>query len=734
LKTRKPTIVFLLVFGAFLFSAGCAQFNASAGVLGLLLVNQPASSSATPAVTVTESGSSTVVSEASGYDFYTVSLTAAPQSDVTISIAFDATQLKINGQTTSPQLLTFTPSNWSNAQTVIVRAVDDTTAEGILTYTLTQTATSSDSRYNGISVASVSVRVIDNDSSGVLINESGGSTDITEGSGNDSYTVTLSKAPSNTVNVSIAFDASQVHINGSGVSPVVMTFTTGNWFTPQTVTVTGQNDGLVEGPHTSSISHTSTSADASYNAIFVPSVQVGITDINGPGVSIVESAGSSSVTEGGATDSYTVVLTSAPSSTVTVSLGFNSSLLVLNGSGSSPVQLTFNSGNWSAPQTVNIAAFDDSIIQGTHSGTITHTVTSSDSSYNAMSVRSVTVSITDDDITPLVAGGVQTGLVTITNVGDNPNIVTLATPVDITKSFVMCYFTTGSSGINHVPTCQITASNQITIRTGLGDGSAVTIRYYLLEFASGAVVQRGSFNMGAGTSFTDVPVTAVDLSKSFLIAYARTTGVGSNNDEERLIRAQFTSTTNARFTRGETGVALDIEWQAIQLDGAQVQSGTISLPNGTASAIAPLGVFDQNSAFLIHNYSAGNLGGVEADYLTAGAISSSTSLTFSRQTTNQQIDVSYFLVEMINGPKIQHGTININTVSTSGTATLSPAVNVSFTMPIINFNLSDPDPASLDSGFFRPEVLNTTTIYVERFNTEAKSCVVPWFTIELTSQ
>jgi len=116
---------------------------------------------------------------------------------------------------------------------------------------------------------------------------------------------------------------------------------------------------------------------------------LGITS-TAPGVTITQSGGSTAVTEGGATDTYTVVLTGEPTSDVTITPSPNSQLTVL------PASLTFNISNWSTPQTVTVTAVNDAVAEGTHSGTITHAAASTDPGYNGIAIAAVTATITDD--------------------------------------------------------------------------------------------------------------------------------------------------------------------------------------------------------------------------------------------------------------------------------------------------------------------------------------------------
>jgi glucose/arabinose dehydrogenase len=116
----------------------------------------------------------------------------------------------------------------------------------------------------------------------------------------------------------------------------------------------------------------------------------GVTSVT-PGVSISQSGGNAAVTEGGATDTYNVVLNTQPTSDVTITINSGTQTTT------TPTSLTFTSTNWNVAQTVAVSAVDDTTVEGNHSGTITHTVSSSDANYNNLSVTSVGVSITDND-------------------------------------------------------------------------------------------------------------------------------------------------------------------------------------------------------------------------------------------------------------------------------------------------------------------------------------------------
>jgi len=108
---------------------------------------------------ITETNYDTTVSEAGTTDTFTVSLTNAPTSNVTLTLG--ATQ----GVSLSPSTLTFTSANWNTPQTVTM-TVSNNILDGTRTSIVTLTPTSSDTNYNGITMDSLSVAV--NDTSPVL--------------------------------------------------------------------------------------------------------------------------------------------------------------------------------------------------------------------------------------------------------------------------------------------------------------------------------------------------------------------------------------------------------------------------------------------------------------------------------------------------------------------------------------------------------------------------------------
>ncbi|MEG4343084.1 DUF4347 domain-containing protein, partial [Microcoleus sp. A003_D6] len=305
---------------------------------------------------------------------YNVKLTSEPTAPVNISFN--------TGNAISPIAtpITFDSTNWNVDQTVTVSAIDDNLAQGTHSGTIAHTVTSTDASYNAKAMPDVTASITDNDSPGVSIVQSAGSTNIAEGGATATYGVVLTTAP--TANVTINFDP------GTQISAIApLTFTPNNWNVAQNVTVSAIEDDIAEATHSGTITHTSVSTDTFYNGLTISPVTATIADNDTAGVII--SATSTTATEGGA-GTYRVKLKSQPIAPVTVSFATGEPINAI-------APITFDSTNWNVDQTVTVSAIDDSIAQGTRSGTIAHTSASTDTKYNALTISPVTATIADND-------------------------------------------------------------------------------------------------------------------------------------------------------------------------------------------------------------------------------------------------------------------------------------------------------------------------------------------------
>jgi predicted extracellular nuclease len=112
----------------------------------------------------------------------------------------------------------------------------------------------------------------------------------------------------------------------------------------------------------------------------------------GAGVLLIQSGGSSSLVEGGATDTISLALRSQPSADVVIELNGGSQL------SPSAASLSFTTANWSTAQSISLSAIDDLLVEGSHSGSLSFGISSADASYGGLAMAPLTVVIADNDL------------------------------------------------------------------------------------------------------------------------------------------------------------------------------------------------------------------------------------------------------------------------------------------------------------------------------------------------
>ena len=195
----------------------------------------------TPALEFTPT--SVVVNEGVGSSNYTVALATQPSATVTVTVggttSTDLTVDTNDNATGNQSTLTFTTTDWSTAQTVMVSAAEDAdTVDDRVT--LSHTVTGGD--YGSVT-GNLMVRVDDDDSPGLVFKPTALTVD--EG-GSATYTLALATQPAGNVTVTVGGttnnDVTVDTDTGTAGTQDTLTFSNSTWNTPQTVTVNAASD------------------------------------------------------------------------------------------------------------------------------------------------------------------------------------------------------------------------------------------------------------------------------------------------------------------------------------------------------------------------------------------------------------------------------------------------------------------------------------------------------------
>ena len=321
---------------------------------------------------------------------FSIRLNTEPTSDVNINISID----DITEGTINPAnliTLTFDASNWNVNQSVTVTGVDDGDIDGPQTYTaVTSQVVTADTDYMGMNPDDITITNIDNEvfiPAGITVTPINGLT-TSENATTTTFSVSLDTIPTSDVTIGI----SSTDTTEGTVSPASLVFTNLD-FNAKTVTVTGVDDGVQDGPQTYMIvTAAAVSADPEYSTRDASDVTVTNIDneAGNPGVLVTPTMGLTT-TEAGGTASYTVVLQSMPNAPVSITVVSSN---VLEGT-VDKATLNFDAANWDTAQTVTVTGIDDAVFDLNQAYEITNTITSVDPAYTGLAA--ITVSATNED-------------------------------------------------------------------------------------------------------------------------------------------------------------------------------------------------------------------------------------------------------------------------------------------------------------------------------------------------
>ncbi len=521
----------------------------------------------TAGITVTASSSPLVTSENGTTATFTVRLNTEPVANVVIPVTSGnvAEGLLSAGVENHVDVahLTFTATDWSTPQTVTVTGQDEVGTQvpgDNVTYDVRVGPATGDPTYAALASQAVHVLNTDNDAAAVIVPAAGGSPLQTQetGAGNTtSFTIGINKLPATNVVIPVTVsDVTEGLVQG-GSSPSVpaqtvnVTFTPADFMTAQTITVVGQVDNLVDGPQTYTITIGTPAGDSAYTSLAPQTVSVVNADSDVAGFTVSKT--SLTTAEGGAVNTFTVVLNRAPSADVVIPVSSGNAAEGLLAGGSSggtfvtTLNLTFTSINWSTPQTVQVKGPLDSIDDGDKTYTITVGPTASSSvPYNALSAKTVSATNYDVDVagftvTPLSglvtteAGGtatftvklntIPTGTVTVPVSVDDTTEALVSTGGGAAMSFVYLYFTSSNWSTPQTVTVHgvddFVADGTVPYAVSVGPTTSSDTKYSGLaaKAVSGATTDDDATNQGA--AITPINVTG-------LLPYASQVGSGSS--------------------------------------------------------------------------------------------------------------------------------------------------------------------------------------------------------------
>ncbi|WP_353847776.1 cadherin domain-containing protein, partial [Microcystis sp. M26BS1] len=188
------------------------------------------------------------------------------------------------------------------------------------------------------------------------------------------------------------FDKSDITLTRDGIPLTLPNTVTVEYLSGTTYRINGLGDLTnTPGIYSLKVDATTIQDNAGNNGDAAKTTSFSITPPPTPGVTLTQTAGNTTVTEGGNTDTYSLVLKTQPTADVTITLTSNNQITL------NSTSLTFTTTNWNTPQNVTVTAVDDTLTEGNHTATITHNISSTDTNYNGLTIGTVNVNIQDND-------------------------------------------------------------------------------------------------------------------------------------------------------------------------------------------------------------------------------------------------------------------------------------------------------------------------------------------------
>lgn len=324
------------------------------------------------------------IGEANLTGFFTITLTSEPTATVNIALAAgDPTECSVISS------VALDAGNWRTGVPVPVTTLDDDVDDDDQLCAITSVVTSIDGNYDGRSMVTVPVTVVDDDTAGVAVGPTALTTN--EPSGTTSFNLSLTSRPVAPVTVQLTSqDTSECSVQQS------ITLDETTWNVDALIPVMAVDDRIDDADQLCVIETTVVSNDAKYNAIAADDIDVTVQD-DGDSAGVLLSAATATVAEPATTAGITVTLNSEPVAPVTIQMASED-----ESECGVTTSVTLDASNWERGQAMLIHAIDDHVIDDAQSCTVTTTAVSADANYSGIAVADPVVTVNDNDYADVV--------------------------------------------------------------------------------------------------------------------------------------------------------------------------------------------------------------------------------------------------------------------------------------------------------------------------------------------
>ncbi|MGD9276667.1 MAG: CARDB domain-containing protein [Candidatus Pacearchaeota archaeon] len=293
---------------------------------------------------------------------------------------------------------------------------------------------------------------------------------------------------------------------------------------------------------------------------------------------------------------------------------------------------------------------------------------------------------------------------------------------DLSKAFLLFSVRSSSSSPSQIQVLGELMEDKINFRRYSTIGNTY-IEWQVIE-SPDIYVQRGNVEYGTSSGSESATINSVDLSESFATVSNRLNSGTTSENVRGFWTVEYGGTTGLDFSRGTTGTAGELHYQAIEWDEAFVQSGSLSGSGTTPSDTLGTSV-NTSRSFLLFSRAISGATSLQDTHFR-GYFVDEDDIEFSKNGGSVTYEIEYFVVEK-DQFYVQSGSRSVSGSSAVDETISSVQLNQTF-------SLESHDSTGGGTTFANAFLVNSLTSETNlRFlkGTPTQTQDVEWFVVEI---
>lgn len=325
----------------------------------------------------------------------------------------------------------------------------------------------------------------------------------------------------------------------------------------------------------------------------------------------------------------------------------------------------------------------------------------------------------------------------------NGTVTVAISSVDMTKAFLLFNVRSNSNRpVGSIVNGRIASSTTLEFSRVTDETSTIQIQWYVVQYACGVKVQRGTTTIPA--TVNNIAITPVaSLSQAFVTWSKTASAADTTMDGNDALVAELTTTSNLQLRAATAASGHAVWWQVIEFTSAadiNVQKGATSMTGTTLSTTATIPTpVTLGQTFLLVSFQTSGTGPDMGSRMLRAELTNSNTITFTRGASGTPDDMTeiHWQAVQLTGAIVRRGVESFASAQAQRTATFTA---VDTTRSVAFASVAAPSGLSGGStpyvtddipgvASFTANLSSATQVVLERANTAA-AADVGWFVVQ----